>query len=69
MVKLDARRLIVPVWVMVVGLVAVVQPPATVGTSVLLLLVVGIVAPTIWLILLGWRQHAAAAGRPERRRS
>jgi hypothetical protein len=69
MVALDTRRLIIPVWVMVVGLVAVLQPPATVGTSVLLLLVLGIVAPAIWLVILSWRQRLLAARRPERRRS
>ncbi len=67
MVKLELGRLIVPVWVVVVGLVAVFQPPETMGASVLLLLVIGIVAPTIWLIVLSWRQHALA-GRSERRR-
>jgi uncharacterized membrane-anchored protein len=69
MVSLDTRRLIIPVWVIVVGLVAVFQPPATVGTSVLLLLVLGIVAPAIWLVILSWRQRLLAARRPERRRS
>jgi uncharacterized membrane-anchored protein len=69
MVSLDTRRLIIPAWVMVVGLVAVFQPPATVGTSVLLLLVLGIVAPAIWFVILSWRQRALAARRPERRRS
>jgi hypothetical protein len=64
---LDTRRLIVPVWVMVVGLIAVVQPPATVGAGVFLLFVLGIVAPAIWLLLLGWRRHALAAQRPQRR--
>jgi hypothetical protein len=64
---LDTRRLVVPVWVMVVGLVAVVQPPTTVGAGVFLLFVLGIVAPAIWLILLGWRRHAFATRRSERR--
>jgi hypothetical protein len=52
---------------MVVGLVAVLQPPASVGAGVFLLFVLGIVAPAIWLILLGWRWHALAAQRPQRR--
>lgn len=56
-IKLDTRRLMVPVWVMVVGLVGVVQPPATVGAGVFLLFALGIVAPALWLILLGWHRH------------
>jgi hypothetical protein len=66
-IRLDTQRLIVPVWVMVVGLVAVVQPPATVGAGVFLLCALGIGAPAIWLILLGWRRHALGARRFERR--
>jgi hypothetical protein len=62
------RRSIVPVWVMVVGLVALFQPPATIGANLFLLVVVGVVAPAISLIFLSRRQHALGAGRSERRR-
>jgi hypothetical protein len=62
------RRLSIPVWVVIVALVAVFQPSATIGANVFLLLVVGIVAPVTSLIILSLRQHAHAAGRSERRR-
>lgn len=68
---LFTRKAIIPVWVIVFGLLAVLGP-GTVDTSVLLL-IVGVVAPVIMLIL--WKEpsptvaevlHHVEASRTER---
>jgi hypothetical protein len=52
MAMLVIPRLAVPMWVVVVGLVAAFQSPTSVGANVLLLGVGGIVAPALWLLVI-----------------
>ena len=59
----------VPLWVVVVGLVASFQPQATIGANVLLLVVGGVVAPAICLVVMHRWQRALAASRPKTRRT
>ena len=59
----------VPLWVVVVGLVASFQPQATIGANVILFVVGGVVAPAICLVVMHRGQRALAAGRPKTRRT
>lgn len=57
MALLVLPRLAIPVWIVVVGLVAAFQPPATMTANVLLLGVGGIVAPVMWLLVMSrWQR-------------
>jgi hypothetical protein len=51
---------IVPIWFVVVGLVALLQPPVTVTGNILLLVVGGVVAPEMFLFLMNRWQPALA---------
>ena len=58
MAMLVVPRLTMPVWIVVVGLIAAFQPPATMTANILLLAVGGIVIPVIWLLAMH-RWHRA----------
>ena len=51
----------IPIWVVVVGLIASLQRQATVGANFLLLVVGGVLAPAVCLFVMHRRQRALAA--------
>jgi hypothetical protein len=55
-------RSIVPVWFVVVGLIALLQPSVTVTANILLLVSGGVVAPEMFLFLMNRWQPALADG-------
>ena len=62
MSTLFTPRSIVPVWFVVVGLVALLQPPVTVTANILLLVGGGVVVPEMFLFLMNRWQPALADG-------
>jgi hypothetical protein len=61
MAILFTRTAVVPAWIVVLGLVALLQAPLTVGTSLLVLVVGGLVVPVIMIAL--WKDGPSSRAR------